>query len=380
MFRTALLAAALLWPAHVLAQSVPPEVMEHYRVYAAELNSSNPDTRLIQEAAYDAWQEAEDRLGSSRLTGDLAINFAETRVGHVRDETVDPTDAYARAAELADHYPASERNEVFAQRQILHAAHLLNDSRTRQAARRARSVLDTVSERLRGTALETSTYMADVEVLRTQSYVLDRDDKKALRQVDLAKDAFAETDDGLYSVYRFQLPLFEAVAAREAGQDLRAARALHTLVEDHFRATGRYTGPSATAYGEWLKLRDDLKKRTDESEVAELLAWTLPPSPGADDPAIRIPPVMPQSARRSGWVDLEFDIGMDGRVDTDTVRVVGASENVFRDPSINVVESWVYPPGMPEIDRKAAEARITFVLSRPGGSIIPPLREAPTKE
>ena len=380
MFRTALLAAALLWPTHALAQSVPPEVMEHYRTYAAEMKKAEPDTRVKSEAAYDAWQEAEDRLGDSKLTGDLAINFAETRFGHVRDETVDPTDAYARAAELADHYPASERDEVFAQRQILHAAYLLNDARTRRAARRARRVLDSVSERLRGTALEASTYAADVEVLRTQSYVLDKNGKKALQHADLAKNAFAAADDGLYSVYRFQLPLFEAVAAREAGQDLRAARALHALVEDNFRATGRYTGPSATAYGEWLKLRDDLKKRADEPEVAELVAWTPPPSPGADDPAIRTPPVMPQSARRSGWVDLRFDIGMDGRVDTDTVRVVEASENIFRDPSTSVVESWVYPPGMPESDRKAADARITFILSRPDGSLVPPLREAPPKE
>ena len=380
MFRTALLAAAILWPVAASAQSAPPEVMAHYRVYAAEMRKADPDREVLTEAAYDAWQEAEDRLGSSRLTGDLAINFAESGGMTVRGEFIDLNDAYARSAELARYYPEGERMNVTADRRLLQAQNALNRYTQRTTLRDVRKILDRLRRDLRDAGMGDSTYVGDLETLFTQASIREGKNKTALKHADLAHAAYARANDDLPSLIRFQLPLFEAIAAQELGQHIRAGRTLQKLVEDHYELTGQYTGPSAGAYSRWLELRDDIRDRADEPEIAELLAWTPPAASGTDEPAIRIPPVMPPSARSSGWVDLEFDIQPDGRIAADTVEVADSSGATFERSAKSSLEKWVYPPGMPEGARKGVTTRITFQLRRPNGSIMPPSREPPSQD
>ena len=380
MFRTALLAATLLLPAAASAQSAPPEVMEHYRVYAAELKKADPDNRLMSEAAYDAWQEAESRLGDSKLTGDLAINFAETEAYTVRGEAVDIDDAYERAVELASFYPEEERASVAANRALLHAQRVINRYNDPAKLRRVRRLLDGVIDDLKAAGLGDSTYTGDAETLKSQAFIRSGRYKSALKHADLARAAYERTTDGLFSVIRYQLPLFDAIAAQELKQDVRAGKALQKLVEDHYRLTEQYTGPSAVAYSRWLDLEERLQRRRDEPEIAALLEWTPPAASGTDEPAYRTPPIMPPTAQRSGWVDLEFDLREDGRIDMDTVRVTDASESTFESASKFALKAWVYPPGMPEESRRDVETRITFFLSRPNGTIIPARREAPPKD
>ena len=379
-FKAAALAGALLLATPAPAQ-VPPEVMEPYRTYAAEMKSAEPDRAVMGEAARAAWLAAEDTLGDSKLTGDLAVNYAET--GH---STVDGEwkpeareEAYRRAVELADFHPEAEREDVRAQRQILLAGHLLNDRRFESGmTARARRVLRDLEKRMEALGWTDRTYHGDMHTLLAQSRLLDRNYKKALEEAELANIAFARAGDGLFSVQRYQLPLFEAVAARERGQEVRAGRALQKLVEDHYREIGSYTGPSAVAYGQWLELGDDLRDRADEPDVAALLAWTPPPSVGDSNPSVRVPPVMPPNAKRSGWVRLEYDIRPDGRPDMETMRVLDASEGgTFTEASRKAVEAWVYPPGMPEADRTGLSTTITFQLSDERGNLIPARRQAP---
>ena len=383
MIRTALLAAALLLPASAAAQSAPPEVMQYYRTYAAEMRKAEPDETVLGDSARAAWMTAEDTLGDHKLTGDLAVNFAETRHAMVDGEWKPEIreDAYRRAVELADLYPEAERDDVRAQRQILLAGHLLNDRRFESGmTARARRVLRDLGKRMEALGWTDRTYHGDMHTLLAQSRLLDKSYKKALEEAELAGAAFARADDGLFSVQRYQLPLFEAVAARERGQEVRAGKALQKLVEDHYREIGSYTGPSAAAYSQWLELGDDLKSRADEPDVAALLAWTPPPAIGESDPAVRIPPVMPPQAERSGWTQFKFDIQSNGRVDMDTVEVIDESGKVFREASRNSLKMWVYPPGMPEEDRKGVSTTITFQLSDERGNLIPARREAPPLE
>ena len=380
MFRTALLAAAILWPTHALAQSVPPEVMEHYRTYAAEMKKAEPDRTTLGDSARDAWMTAEDTLGDHKLTGDLAVNFAETRHATVDGEWTPEVreDAYRRAVELADLYPEEERDDVRAQRQILLAQFLINDGRyDANHTSKARRVLKDLGERMDELGWSNRTYHGDMHTLIAQSRLLDRRYKKVLEHTELARAAFERADDGLFSVQLYQLPLFEAVAAQKLGQDVRAGKSLQKLVEDHHKYIGSYTGPSAVAYSQWLDLRDELQVRADEAEVATLLAWTPPPAIGSDEPAVRTPPIMPPSATRSGWVQFEFDILPNGRVDMDTVEVLDRTDTVFIDPSRDALKMWVYPPGMAEDDRKALTTVITYQLSDERGKLIPSPKPKP---
>ena len=382
MIRTALLAAALLWPTHALAQSVPPEVMQHYRTYAAELKKAEPDTAVLGDAARAAWMTAEDTLGDHKLTGDLAVNFAETRHAMVDGQWTPEVreKAYSRAVELADLYPDAERDDVRAQRQILLAQFLIEDGRyDTKHTTKARRVLKDLGERMDELGWSNRTYHGDMQTLLAQARLLDRRYKKVLEHTDLARAAFERADDGLFSVQRYQLPLFEAVAAQELGQDIRAGKSLQKLVEDHYQQIGSYTGPSAVAYSRWLELSDDLQRRASEPEVAQLLAWLPPPAKSSKDPAVRLPPVMPPDAEHSGWTKFEFDIRPDGRIDMDTVKVVDTSERVFIDPSRDSIRKWVYPPGMGEDDRKGLSTIITYQLSDERGELIPSPKPKPVE-
>ena len=380
MFRTAFLAAVFLLPTAASAQSVPPEVMEHYRTYAAEQRKEPPDRGALGDSARAAWKAAEDALGESKLTGDLAINYAET--GHVMvDGKYDPSaleDAYKRAVELADFYPETERDDVRIQRQLLFAQYYLNDrGGLRQNTRRARSLLKSVGERLDELGWTTSTYLGDMHTLFAQSQLLDKRYRRVLEHTQPAYAAFERADDELFSVQRYQLPLFEALAAKELGQDVRAGRSLQKLVEDHYREIGLYTGPSAVAYSRWLELSEELEDRAEEPAIADLLSWTPPPAIGADDPAVRFPPIMPPTAERSGWTQFSFDILPNGRIDMKSVEVVDSTEDVFIEPSRDSLKMWVYPPGMPEAERTDVKTVITYQLSDERGKLIPSPRPRP---
>ena len=81
---------------------------------------------------------------------------------------------------------------------------------------------------------------------------------------------------------------------------------------------------------------------------------------------------MPSSVRRSGWVRVEFDVRPNGR--PENIELVDSSEELFVKPALESVERWLFPPGMPEADRKGLRNQITFQLNSERGEIIPPAK------
>lgn len=78
---------------------IPPNVIAAYKSYNSALEEKDYKTAL--QHAKTAWQEAENTLGDSKLTGDLAYNygFLSGRLGKVK-EAVKPL---MRSADLAHH-------------------------------------------------------------------------------------------------------------------------------------------------------------------------------------------------------------------------------------------------------------------------------------
>jgi hypothetical protein len=54
----------------------PPEVLKSYKAYKTAIKEKN--SKEASEQAYSAWQKAEELIGDSRVTGDLADNFARS--------------------------------------------------------------------------------------------------------------------------------------------------------------------------------------------------------------------------------------------------------------------------------------------------------------
>ncbi|MEM7729692.1 MAG: energy transducer TonB [Pseudomonadota bacterium] len=93
---------------------------------------------------------------------------------------------------------------------------------------------------------------------------------------------------------------------------------------------------------------------------------------GDTSPLVRIPPVMPPRATRSGHCMVAFDIGPDGR--PFNVRATSCSQSLFERSAVRSIERWTYRPQISEglaVTRTGLSTRISFQLTDEGGRIIP---------
>ena len=91
-----------------------------------------------------------------------------------------------------------------------------------------------------------------------------------------------------------------------------------------------------------------------------------------EQPMVRVPPIMPMRAERSGHCVLRFDVGIDGK--PFNIEAVYCTESIFRRPSIRAAAKWNYNPkirnGQPVI-RRGLKTNIQFDLRDENGAIIP---------
>lgn len=89
-------------------------------------------------------------------------------------------------------------------------------------------------------------------------------------------------------------------------------------------------------------------------------------------PLVRIPPIMPTRAEKSGHCKVRFDVSPEGQ--PFNVQATYCTENVFKRASIKSVEKWKYNPKVVDgrnVARSGVESQITFRLTDERGNIIP---------
>jgi protein TonB len=89
-------------------------------------------------------------------------------------------------------------------------------------------------------------------------------------------------------------------------------------------------------------------------------------------PLVRIPPVMPPRADRSGHCQVGFDISPDGK--PFNVRANSCSQSLFERAAVRAVTKWTYRPEIRDgiaVTRTGLQTRITFQLTDERGQLIP---------
>ncbi len=89
-------------------------------------------------------------------------------------------------------------------------------------------------------------------------------------------------------------------------------------------------------------------------------------------PLVRIPPVMPQRAEKSGHCRVRFDVSPEGA--PFNVVTTYCTQSLFERATIKSVEKWKYNPKMDDgrpVARRGVESKITFRLTDERGKIIP---------
>ena len=112
MRRFILTAAAITLCFSPLATAqTPPEVLAAYKEYNVLLKGD--DKAATAKAALKAWELAEEKMGDSKTTGNLAINYANA-VPESRKFNKSLVQAYKRAIELSHFQPEETRAQYTA--------------------------------------------------------------------------------------------------------------------------------------------------------------------------------------------------------------------------------------------------------------------------
>jgi len=89
-------------------------------------------------------------------------------------------------------------------------------------------------------------------------------------------------------------------------------------------------------------------------------------------PLVRIPPIMPPRAEKSGHCKVRFSVSPEG-APFDVVATY-CTESLFERPTVKSVQKWKYNPKIQDgrpVGRTGVESRITFRLADERGNVIP---------
>jgi protein TonB len=89
-------------------------------------------------------------------------------------------------------------------------------------------------------------------------------------------------------------------------------------------------------------------------------------------PLVRIPPIMPTRAEKSGHCNVRFDVSPEGQ--PFNVDATYCTQSLFKRASIKSVQKWKYNPKIVDgrsVARSGVESKITFRLTDERGKIIP---------
>lgn len=89
-------------------------------------------------------------------------------------------------------------------------------------------------------------------------------------------------------------------------------------------------------------------------------------------PLVRIPPIMPPRAEKSGHCKVRFSVSPEG-APFDVVATY-CTQSLFERPTVRSVQKWKYNPKIQDgrpVGRTGVESRITFRLADERGNVIP---------
>lgn len=186
------LGCAMAAPANA---NLPTEVSEAYQTYEIALNGQQFEA--AETAAYLAWQNAETELGDSKVTGDLAQNYADI-LAYNEKSFSKAKKAYRRAIELAAFYPEDTALTTRLDRTVSLSTYAQAKGRLKHTKRD----LDKAIKAAETAKAEANTFLAEIYTLRAGTVSLSRNAKEARAYGQLAEAMFAAADDDIASPYK----------------------------------------------------------------------------------------------------------------------------------------------------------------------------------
>lgn len=350
---------------------MPEGVAEPYQAYRTAL--SNNQFNVAVENAYEAWQNSEVLLGDSRITGDLASNFADMAPREMAGKSArkQVANAYQRSISLA-YLTDTIGQEIEVQRRVDYLSWAFR-RKSRDWPENAYG-LDALKEKLVAYNLLAMTYEADYLALSAQRNFRRR---KWTKTIDMAERSLALYDsaqDGLPSNMRYAAPVFLAQALNERGRSVDAALVYQGLMEELAKRQGDKGRISKVIAAQWIDIRDAaLSSSQDNPEIDRVRNYSIPRQQNETiSPIMTRRPDFPVGFRKSsksGKVVFKFDVDKNGYV-VDPV-VVESSWKILHPPAKEALFNTRFPPNLAREDRLGRTYSITFILHTQTGRNLP---------
>lgn len=324
---------------------IPDEVLKSYKTYNKALKQN--DYEAANKAAYQAWKTSERLLGDNKTTGDLALNFAILYPKFVTNkEHKIRSKAYLRSIELGRYHGKSSA-DVTLERHLEYLIYMSKSSVVK--ANRFTKLSETMSFSEMETALDVlkrrgSWYEAVMEGIRTTHFKNRKDFTSAIISGNKGFNLFEKLVAEEETEQKYQLIFDLGYSYFKLGKNIEAALILQRnfhQVEDKSipkkisRMSERYWKLS------WVEIYKS--GEIDNAKSKGLCACIEPiVSLSTPEPILRIPPIMPVKAERSGEAIIIFDLKSDGS--TTNIRLAAYTEKHFGQTAIKAAEKFIYTP------------------------------------
>jgi len=377
------LTLALSTQAH---SQVPPDVMKAYKSYNTSM--TNGDYKAAIKHAKVAWTRAEDALGESALTGDLAYNY-----GYVEKNKGDnkkAIKALERSAELAK-FKKEDAELIRLEREIETISSLEATDKARKAGKRVEDALKFAE----ASGLSNSVFAGELHLHDANACIRSLNSKissgkpqlGSLVQTGGSEKAIKSGQKRCGRIAERAVSIFEALPQQAQPGYVSSAHKLsgyaHETNEDWLSAALSYQKARkavedvyprnhplvADSIGRWINARNYLK-RLDRLEFAKSKGlcdcWPYSQTEKGLEPIETVQPDFPAAAKNltSGYAIVEFDISDEG--DVKNVKVINSwPEDVYDKPSITAVKQWKYPvkqQGEPDGYRNGVSEVLNYYL------------------
>ena len=323
----------------------PKEVLEPYKAYVTALKADKK--KEAAEFAYAAWQAAENTLGDHKLTGDLASNYADIRVGG--ETSKQQIKAAKRSLELASFY-GPDTSSIYMERGVsllqYHTANGDSGKMRRQA--------DDLIKYAKSNGQERSVLYAEVLTLKASTLVGDRKGAEIVELTDEAIDVFSNPSDDYVSTYPLMTNLINGFGHEYEENILDAALSYQKVMDSVGHLEYAKYPIVGRALGRWSHMRSRLES-AGELEVAKQKGvcdcWPYDIERNESvKPIKRIPPKFPRKALSqsvSGYSIVQFDLSDAGEVINSEI-IISWPPDVYEKSSLKSLEGWKYSPRKPE--------------------------------
>lgn len=368
LLATVAIAITVLSPLQSSAKT-PDEILKPYRSYMSALKAGNKDR--AEDYARKTYKAAKTHLkDDDPLIATLAHNWADQT-----DDTDQKIDLYRQAIELT---PAASDDDLvtLAQRWVaLGQAHALRPSSSVKQIKAAFVDISKGWEFMEVSSLQNTTFGGEMMVLK--GWVAASDDKEnlALEWYNRADTVFSGPDHTYFSLLEYTNKVLRGNTLIMYDRNIEGAIALQDVMQnlegdlpvDHPYVQQAFHG--------WLFARGKIEQsgQTKTAEQAGVCkCWPYDEmSENAPIPLLRVPPIMPPSARKLAAVMVRFDVTAEG-VPKD-IEVLGYTQKLFVKPTVRSVKKWQYDVSdeLESEDLKGITTTITFRLTDERGEILP---------